>query len=221
MDYSQRNTRCFNNRFTNVYQGISTQPVFGGPVYIFRNAMYNVCLETFKMHNVPSGVLIFHNTSVIKGMPLVMYGSTVYNSVQRNNLFIGSTGSNYAYENTATMTGCDFDYDGFGGTWNMFLKWNGVRYSSIADAVARAPVYKHAVAVPQNPFASGIGVPADQNTQYTVSINDLRLKASTPAIDAGAVLPNFSDGSAGAAPDLGAYEAGAILPQYGPRPEKK
>src|SRR5439155_878521 len=37
MDYSQRNTRCFENRFTNVYQGISVQPVYGGPVYIFRN----------------------------------------------------------------------------------------------------------------------------------------------------------------------------------------
>ena len=37
MDYSQRNTRNFNNRMTNVFQGLSVQPVFGGPVYLFRN----------------------------------------------------------------------------------------------------------------------------------------------------------------------------------------
>ena len=69
LDYSERNVRCYENRFTNVYQGISTQPVYGGPVYIFRNALYNVVQEPFKMHNSPSGVLIFLNTIVKKGAP--------------------------------------------------------------------------------------------------------------------------------------------------------
>ena len=32
MDESERNTRCFENRYTNVFQGISFQPIFGGPV---------------------------------------------------------------------------------------------------------------------------------------------------------------------------------------------
>ena len=58
MDYREQNTRCFDNRLTNVFQGISAQPVFGGPVYIFRNAMYNIGMETFKLHNNPSGVLL-------------------------------------------------------------------------------------------------------------------------------------------------------------------
>ncbi|MCS6862135.1 MAG: right-handed parallel beta-helix repeat-containing protein, partial [Abditibacteriales bacterium] len=98
MDYSERNTRCFFNRLTNVFQGISVQPVYGGPVYIFRNALYNVGLETFKMHNSPSGALMFHNTSVKQGMPLILYtGERVRNCVYRNNLFIGTEG-NYAYE---------------------------------------------------------------------------------------------------------------------------
>ena len=70
MDYSERNIRCFSNRMTNVFQGISMQPVYGGPVYVFRNVMDNVAVETFKLHNSPSGCLMFHNTSVKKGMPL-------------------------------------------------------------------------------------------------------------------------------------------------------
>ena len=53
MDYSERNTRCFHNRLTNVFQGISMQPVYGGPVYVFRNVMYNVAVEPFKLHNNP------------------------------------------------------------------------------------------------------------------------------------------------------------------------
>ena len=32
------------------------------------------------------------------------------------------------------------------------------------------------------------------------------------------MLPNVTDGYAGTAPDLGAYEVGQELPTYGPRP---
>jgi len=36
-------------------------------------------------------------------------------------------------------------------------------------------------------------------------------------VDAGQRLPNVNDGFRGSAPDIGAYEAGQALPQYGPR----
>jgi hypothetical protein len=222
MDYSERNTRCFFNRLTNVFQGISVQPVYGGPVYIFRNALYNVGMETFKMHNSPSGALMFHNTSVKKGMPLVLYtGETVRNCVYRNNLFLGTEG-NYAYESTAPMEDCDFDYDGFGGgPWQLFLKWNNARYATLAETQEKAPVYRHAVLVdPAGAFASGLLPPDDETKQFDPALNDLRLKEGTSAIDAGEALPGFNDGYAGPAPDLGAYECGAELPHYGPRPEK-
>ncbi|MDH7571016.1 MAG: right-handed parallel beta-helix repeat-containing protein, partial [Armatimonadota bacterium] len=220
MDYSERNTRCFYNRLTNVYQGISVQPIFGGPVYIFRNALYNVVVETFKMHNSPSGALMFHNTSVKQGMPLVLYTSEkVRNSVYRNNLFVG-TAANYAYETTAPMEGCDFDYDGFaGGPWRNFLSWNRARYATLDEVKVRAGVYRHAVLVEQIPFASGVRPPEDPTRQYPTAINDLRLKPASAAVDAGQPLPGINDGFAGKAPDLGAYELGAPLPHYGPRDE--
>src|SRR5688572_7641574 len=91
LDYSDRNTRCFSNRLTNVFQGISAQPVHGGPAYIFRNALYNVSLEPFKLHSGPSGVILYHNTIVKKGTPfLISTPEPVHNCVSRNNLFIGS-----------------------------------------------------------------------------------------------------------------------------------
>ncbi|MCH5376363.1 MAG: right-handed parallel beta-helix repeat-containing protein, partial [Planctomycetes bacterium] len=95
LDYSECNTRCFDNRLTNVFQGISVQPIHGGPVYVFRNALYNVGMETFKLHNHPWGALFYHNTSVKSGMPLVLATSdTVSDCVFRNNLFLG-TEANY------------------------------------------------------------------------------------------------------------------------------
>jgi hypothetical protein len=222
LDFSERNIRCFENRIVNTHCGISIQPVLGGPAYIFRNVLYNTTNEPFKMHNGPSGVLAYHNTSVKNGMALQLSTSEkVRNSVTRNNLFVGTTGR-FAYETTARMVDCDFDYDGFaGGPWGLFLKWNDARYATLDEVKAKAPVYRHAVQCEAGAlFASGAAAPADPLQAADRAI-DLRLKAGSPAIDAGELLPGFNDGFAGKAPDLGAYETGRELPQYGPRPEKK
>jgi hypothetical protein len=223
MDYSERNTRCFFNRFTNVFQGVSVQPIFGGPVYIFRNVIYNCAEEPFKFHNSPSGAIFFHNTVVKKDNAWAVWTpEAVRNSMQRNNLFIG-TASTYAFECDPKMIDCDFDYDGFGGgPWQKFLKWNGVKFDSLDQlkAAANAP-YKHAVVVDAaNVFASGLHAPEDRAVQFPNTKVDARLKAGCAAIDAGEILPGFNDGFKGKAPDLGAYELGDELPQYGPRPEK-
>jgi hypothetical protein len=217
LDYAERNVRCFANRLTNVYQGISAQPVFGGPVYVFRNAIYNVVGEPFKMHNSPSGALFIHNTTVKSGIPVFIYTSkAVRHCVTRNNLFIGTTGT-FAFESTAKMRECDFDYDGVGGgPWNLFLKWNGVRYANLDEVRAKAPAWKHAVIVDSaSAFASGVLPP--ENGEAVHQAVDLRLKAGSAAIDAGAAMPGFNDGFAGSAPDLGAYEFGTTPPIYGPR----
>ena len=220
-DYSQQNVRIFRNRLTNCFQGITEQPIFGGPVYIFRNAMYNIQVETFKMHNAPSGFLLLHNTSVKQGMPWVLWsGARVSNAVSRNNLFIGTRG-NYAMEFTAPMVRCDFDYDGFGGgPFAQFAKWNNVRYDTFEDFRRKSPIEHHAVLVDATRlFASGVRQPRDVKVQFPVKVNDLRLSPRSRAVDAGEVLPNINDGYQGEAPDLGAYEAGEDLPHYGPRPE--
>ena len=224
MDYSDRNTRCFNNRVTNAFQGISVQPVFGGPIYIFRNVLYNVGLEPFKMHSSPSGALMIHNTVVKDGDPLLLLTPTeVRNCFYRNNLFVGRNPS-WAYNcDNPPMTNCDMDYDGFaGGPFKEFLKFNRKTYRTLGEVQKSAPVYRHATVIDGDAiFAGGVRAPDDIKKQYDTKVNDLRLKAGTSAIDAGEVLPNFSDAFTGKAPDLGACEQGAELPQYGPRPEKK
>ncbi|HTE20545.1 MAG TPA: right-handed parallel beta-helix repeat-containing protein [Armatimonadota bacterium] len=220
LDFSQRNVRCFSNRLTNVFQGISLQPIYGGPVYVFRNVLHNVEIEPFKMHNSPSGVLALHNTVVKKDAPFLLWTpAPVRNCVFRNNLFIGTTGR-AAFDCDPPMIDCDFDYDGFGGgPWPSFLKWNGARYRTLEEVRARAPVYHHAVEVDSaQVFASGLRPPSD--TQGRQAPPDARLRPGTAAIDAGQALPGFNDGYAGRAPDVGAYELGSRLPQYGPRPER-
>jgi len=217
LDYSRRNVRCFDNRFTDVYQGISVQPVYGGPVYAFRNAIYNVVAEPFKMHNSPSGAVFYHNTVVKKGPPLLLYTrEPASNLVMRNNLFVG-TAAGYAWECNPAMTDCDFDYDAFaGGPFKMFLKWNGARYTTFEEMTAKAPIERHAVYVEAaGLFASGVVAPMDEKAVHGPV--DLRIAETSKAVDAGQGLAGFEAALAGKGPDLGAYEAGKPLPHYGPR----
>jgi hypothetical protein len=222
LDFSQRNTRAFHNRLTNVFQGVSVQPVHGGPAYVLRNAMYNVAMEPFKIHNSPSGAVFVHNTVVKAGPPLfVMTPEPFSNCVTRNNLFVG-TAAAYAFECGPKADHCDFDYDGFaGGPFNQFLKWNGARYATFEQMKYKAPIEQHATRVDgATAFASGARPPADVRAASPADVNDLRLNPGSAAVDAGEKLPGLNDGHAGDAPDLGAYEAGTPLPHYGPRPGK-
>jgi hypothetical protein len=118
------------------------------------------------------------------------------------------------------MINCDFDYDGVGGgAEKQFLKWNNVRYATIEEVHAKAPVWRHVVSVNSaTAFATEVAAPSDEKALLTSA--DLRLKSGTSAIDAGERIPGMNGDFAGSAPDLGAYELNAHLPVYGPRPIK-
>src|SRR5688500_14057999 len=222
--YSQRNVLVLHNRLTNVFHDISTQPVYGGQVYICRNVMFNVSIEPFKMHNGPSGAMFLHNTSVKAGPAnVVMTPKLMSNMVSRNNLLVGTT-AKIAVEFLIPTTDCDFDYDGFAmkGPFNHFLLWNrGEKYATFEEMKAKAPVYKHAVLVNgDTTFASGVRAPETDKTAISVDATDVRLSPQSAAVDAGQPLPGINDDVSGKGPDLGAYEVGAPLPHYGPRDRK-
>jgi hypothetical protein len=58
---------------------------------------------------------------------------------------------------------------------------------------------------------------SDPQRLYNPEDMDFRLRPRSAAIDAGMELATITDGYAGKAPDLGAYEFGQTLPDYGPR----
>ena len=59
--------------------------------------------------------------------------------------------------------------------------------------------------------------PSDPRKLYKPADFDFRLRSGSLAVDAGVRLLNINDDFTGRAPDLGAYETGQPLPQYGPR----
>jgi hypothetical protein len=107
------------------------------------------------------------------------------------------------------------------GIFNVFAEWNGRTYSTPQAAQRSGALYRRHGAVlvdARGNFASGVGIPRNRSTRFPADKIDLRLDPASRAVDAGIVLPNFSDGFSGKAPDLGCCELGQPLPHYGPRP---
>jgi len=221
-DFCFHDCRIVGNRLTNVFIGVSSQPGLGGPTYFVRNAMFNVLLSPFKLQRGSVGDVLLHNTVVKRGDAFGIYTTDVFRrQYARNNLFLGGPGGTYnGYDigsgqvlslsaaDTATV---DLDHDGYGGP--MFAgRVGAIRFSSLAELRAMT-TEKHAVEITAAAFATPPAIPASPFPALPPP--DLRPAPAGAAIDVGAVLPGFA--YSGAAPDLGAYEAGAPLPAYGPR----
>jgi hypothetical protein len=62
----EHNVRVFNNRGVHAANGgNSAQPVFGGPVYFYRNLLYHVSSAVaFKISGKPAGLFVWRNTVI-------------------------------------------------------------------------------------------------------------------------------------------------------------
>jgi len=234
-DGGVHNIRVFQNRGINAFHGgYSSQPIFGGPVYFFRNLLYHVQSGVaFKLDARPAGLFMYHNTII--GEQAVR--SPTGNVHWRNNLFLGrdTPGRGIMYWANATAQ-YSSDYNGFRpnqGVERQFLwlapsqpgqtlyqsgpeQWKSFR--TLAEFQAGTGQEQHGREVDFDIFEQM--APPDPGKRHAVYHSmdlNFRLKSNSKAIDAGLVLPTINDGFAGAAPDLGAVELGKPEPHYGPR----
>ncbi len=224
-DFCAHNCRIVGNRMTNVFIALSSQPGLGGPTWFVRNTMYNVILSAFKLQRGSVGDVGLHNTIVKNGDAFGIYTGDVFSRQWfRNNLFIGGPGGTYggwssgdgrvAQLRAADPTS-DFDYDGYGSTTGTFTgRIGGVSFSNLGEMRATTSE-ANAVELDLSVFATTVPYPA---TPFpALASPDLRIANASAAVDKGLALPNINDDFAGSAPDLGAHEAGATAPTYGPR----
>ncbi len=236
-DGGVHNIRVFENRCFNIaQQALSAQPMFGGPVYFYKNLVYDVPSGgPLKFADTPAGVLVYQNTFVATD---ATPGGPVSNVHFLNNLVVGRGGKAPVFSIETTTNYSTSDYNGFSpnkGSYN--FGWDSPPLSVAADfdythkLTARhfqtlkeyseaTGQDKHSVLVGYNSF---VNVPmaddSDPARLYNPENMDFRLRPNSPAIDAGIALPTINDGYKGRAPDLGAYELGQPLPQYGPKSE--
>ena len=231
LDGGVHNVRAFENRCVNSTGGaFSTQPIFGGPAYIFRNLVYNSTTGgSLKLLDTPSGVLIYQNTFVGQGAML----GPLSNVQLRNNLFVGDSWKVPVFDFKTYTNYSNSDYNGFGpnaGVANNF-GWSSPDADKAAD-YGRLPTKRYATLADyqkgsgqdRNSILVGLDAfrnvkPTDQSnppTIYKPEDFDFALKPDSVAIDRGMELPSITDGFAGRAPDLGALEYGQPAPHYGP-----
>lgn len=228
-DFTMGNTRVMRNRISNSFIGISGQPTLGGPAYYIRNVMYNIAHIPFKFYRGSIGDIALHNTVIKSGDAFAVYaGVTWSRAFVRNNLFIGgqgggsyggySNGSGRVAQLSDADASCDFNYNGYAsiGTGTFTGRIGSTSFNSLAQ-LQSITTETNAIEIDMNIFADSIFFPSS-GPFPALPIPDLRLASGSAAENAGVVLANINDGYSGAAPDLGAYEVGDILPIYGPRP---
>ncbi len=227
-DQSEGNIRVFRNRLTNVYTAVSVQPVFGGPVYIYRNAGYNIAYEPMKFHSRattpsqdPSGVVVFHNTFASPERALNM-GSPLpnHNSVLMNNIFLGPAvqPSGQSVDWVAPLNRVTFDYNGYYPDGAFFFRPPNASgtAATFAGVFGRFGLEQNGRLLTASTLVNGLLGPASFSNLQTPK--DMSLAPLSPALDVAARLPGFNDSYSGAGPDLGAIESGCAVPVFGLRP---
>jgi hypothetical protein len=231
-DGGVHNIRVFQNRGVNAaHNGYSSQPVFGGPVYFFRNLLYHVPGSAFKFSAKPAGILAYHNTLITEQTATDPYSNAHY----RNNLFIGrnSPGRGVMIWANATPSHSS-DYNGFRpnpGAANQYTwlapapgqtayeakKTDWRSFATLAEFRKATGQEAHGIEVDYDIFEN-LAPPDIERRHHVYHAMELnfRLRANSKAVDAGVALPTINDGFAGKAPDLGALEAGQPEPHYGP-----
>lgn len=224
IDYGHRNIRVFDNRITNSGMGVSVQPSWGGPIYIFRNVMVNQAHSPYKFNNDPTGILVFNNTSIRSNGPGNYGGAAwaqlgyqqangnwayVANFKFVNNLVVGA--ATPAKFTSGIILG-EIDYNGWSPN-GAFIFFQA--YANLADVQARSPFENNGLILGSQSFAGFTALGPDYTT-FAAPAN-VQLSAGSNAVDAGLALANINDGFQGNAPDLGAWELGKPIPVYGVR----
>lgn len=232
-DGGVHNIRVFQNRGVNAaHNGYSSQPIFGGPVYFYRNLLYHVPGGSFKFGAVPSGVLIYHNTIIGEQTA----GGPYTNVHWRNNLFLGRDMPGRGIMRWSNGTEhYSSDYNGFRPNKGVKEQYSWLApkpgktayepsnsdrktFATLADFRKATGQEEHGIEVDFDIFEN-LPQPDVSKRHHVYHAMDFsfQLKADSKAVDAGVTLPTVNDGFAGAAPDLGALERGKEEPRYGAR----
>jgi hypothetical protein len=207
------NVRIWGNYLNNTATGVATTVTSVGPVYIFRNVFNRnkfyekvTCDGDERQPFFKSGSssdfgngrrYLFHNTMLQAQQSGCSYGLG-------GGAGVGGTGDSQLVHNTISMN-------------NIYHLWkpNGMVYQVAGDNTFQNDMYNGSAgtsviaginATPT--YASGNGWSSEANGAYA-------LAAGTPGFDGAVRIPNFNDGFVGAAPDVGAAEAGAPAMKFG------
>ena len=203
-----RNVRIWGNYITQCMMMIGNAPASIGPLYIWRNVVTRSQSQPgagggnfLKMGYANSEdwmtghMYIFHNT-IFKSDEWLSTGALggnriVKHTVSRNNILHVRSPQSYSLSTAKQNIDNDYDYDLFNGRIPQGCEIHGIRG--------------------EPKYATGTG--CDPNTLSGCFYLDRESSGAA----AGVIIPNFSDGYSGKAPDMGAHQHGMPTMQFGVR----
>jgi Right handed beta helix region len=230
-DYGTRNLAFYDNNITNAATLLSTDPIWGGPLYCFRNIVVNTMRGPFKLNNTNSGFLIYSNT-IVRTSGTTGWGWVQFNNgdlrnwAYRNNLFLYvGTGTQLLAIEAGQNQPIDFTNNGWFPDGSVWWSSSGGSFTSIAAARSGLPMTpplfgsssaRHTgdVITVRDPFQSPITLGANHLTEFTAQTT-AALRSDANVRGAGVALPNITDGFTGSAPDIGAVISGRPVPRWG------
>ncbi|MEM6994678.1 MAG: right-handed parallel beta-helix repeat-containing protein, partial [Myxococcota bacterium] len=229
-DYSTRNFAFYDNHVSNCATALSLDPVWGGPLYFFRNIVVNTTRGPFKLNNTNSGFMIYNNTIVrtdgLSGWAWAQpnNGALVGWSYRNNLLLFAADGNLLALESSGNDP-VDFTNNAWFPDGSVWWTNSGGSYGSLQEArdglEPTVPLFgesteRHAadVLLEAEPFVDPVPLGADHLTEVT-SLFVPTLADGSVAQGGGVAIDNVTDGFSGAAPDIGAVIAGRPLPEWG------
>ena len=230
-DYGTRNLAFYDNNITNAATFMSTDPIWGGPLYCFRNIVVNTVRGPFKLNNTNSGFLIYSNT-IVRTSGTTDWGWVQFNNgdlrnwAYRNNLLVYvGTGTQLLAIESGSNQPIDFTNNGWFPDGSVWWSSSGGSFNSIAAArsglTMTPPLFgsssaRHTadVITVRDPFQSPITLGANHLTEFTAETT-AALRSDANVRGAGLALPNITDGFTGNAPDIGAVISGRPVPRWG------
>jgi hypothetical protein len=229
-DYGTRNLAFYDNYITNSATFLSLDPLWGGPLYCFRNVSINALRGPFKLNNTNTGFLVYNNT-IVRTEGTTTWGWAQFNNgalrswSYRNNILIyRGSGNLLAIESTGNDP-IDFTNNAWFPDKAVWWSSTGGSFASVMAARAGLPAttplfgtstsrHQGDVITVSDPFAAPITLGADHLTEVMATAPPALSPGQSPK-NAGAKIPNINDGHAGAAPDMGAIIEGRPVPRWG------
>lgn len=238
-DYGYANVRIWGNRLHG-HAGVTFQPMYCGPWYLVRNHVITTG-NSLKLRVQDRFVMV--NNTFAAWTANVPHAHGLLTAFCRNNLWLqlGGSGllwqirvpdaeryrtynSKYVlYDSPVANWKTDVDYDGFlvgaaapyaNAKPPVPWSWIDQRYSDLRSLSADLGIEAHGRVLDRAKDFAAFSVTAETPGRDTPLIE---IAPSGRAADAGVALPNLAEEFAGKSPDLGAFEAGARRPHFGPR----
>ena len=230
-DYGTRNLGFYDNYITNAATLLSLDPLWGGPLFCFRNIAINTFRGPLKLNDTNSGFMIYANTIVrtdgTTGWGWVQFNNGSLRSWSfRNNVFVyrGANAKLLAVESEGNDP-VDVAHNAWYPDGSIWWTNSGGSFDSLAAAREGLPAtsalfddstarHDADVVTVRDPFADAVELGADHLTEITTDVVPV-LAEGDVAKSAGVEIPNITDGFVGAAPDVGAVIEGRPVPSWG------